>query len=356
MHLTTKQLLNMTKVRAFGAISADAPMRPLEIERRILRPTDVELEILYCGICHSDLHSVRNDWGNAVYPQVPGHEIVGRITAVGADVKTFTVGDLGAIGCIIGTCGTCDPCHEGEEQYCEHGVTFSFNSPDPTSGGMTYGGFSERYVCDEQYVLHMPPFDQLGAAAPLLCAGITVYSPMKHWGIGEGKRIGIIGIGGLGHMAIKIARALGAEVTVFTTSESKVQDALRLGAHHAILSTDRAQMKASPRMDMILDTVSGDHDVNPYLSLLRTDGTLVIVGLPTEPLAVRAYNLVHGRRSFAGSNIGSIAETQEMLDFCYQHGITAECEMIRVEEINQAMGRLERGDVRYRFVIDMQTL
>lgn len=347
----------MTKtIKAFGAVSADRPLQPLEIQRRTLGELDIEMTILYCGICHSDLHSVRNDWGNAIYPQVPGHEIIGRITAIGSRVKGFNIGDLAGIGCIVDSCRSCDCCHDGDEQYCQRGVTFSFNCPDPVHGGVTYGGFSERYICDARYVVRMPEFASLGAAAPLLCAGITVYSPMKHWHVSEGSRVGIIGIGGLGHLAIKIARALGAEVTVFTTSEDKVQDALRLGAHHAVLSTDRGQMRSCARQDFILDTVSAPHEVNRYLSLLRVNGSLVLVGLPAQPLEVGAFYLTSGRRSFSGSSIGSIAETQEMLDFCHRHSIVSECEIIRVEDINMALERLARGDVRYRFVVDMSSL
>lgn len=331
-------------------------MCEMDVERRALLPHDVEFEILYCGICHSDLHSIRNEWGNAVYPQVPGHEIVGRVTQVGSAVQGFQVGDLAAVGCIVDSCRTCEHCHEGQEQYCDEGVTFSFNSPDKVTGGMTYGGFSKAYVCDEKYVLHMPPFADLGSAAPLLCAGITVYSPLRHWEAGPGKRVGILGIGGLGHLAIKIAKAMGAHVTAFTSSASKAEEARRFGADEVVVSTDKQQMRACAKLDMILDTVSGDHDPNRYLGLLKVDGTLVLVGLPAAPMQVGAMFLVMGRKSFAGSNIGGIAETQEMLNFCYKHSIVAECETINIQDVNAAMDRLARGDVRYRFVIDMASL
>lgn len=345
-------------IKAFGAVSATEPMQVLEVQRRDLRANDVEFDVLYCGICHSDLHSIKNDWGNAMYPLVPGHEILGRVTAVGSAVTKFSVGDLVGVGCIVGSCQSCEHCHEGEEQFCESGVTFSFNSPDPVAGGgtTTYGGFTQSYVCEDKYVVRMPSFDNLAAAAPLLCAGITVYSPLKHWGAGPGKRVGVLGIGGLGHVAIRIAKAMGAEVVVLTSSEDKVADAKRLGADHAALTNDKAQLKACPKLDIIIDTASGKHDVNRYLSLLRKDGSLVIVGLPAEPLEVGARFLVHGRKSFSGSNIGGIAETEEMLQFCYEHGIVSDAEVLPVSRANEAMERLERGDVKYRFVIDMQTL
>lgn len=345
-----------THIKAYGAISSTEPMREMIIERRAVRPCDVEFEVLYCGICHSDLHSIRNDWGTAVYPEVPGHEIVGRVTKVGSDVTRFKTGDIVAVGCIVESCQCCHYCQQGEEQFCEEGITFSFNSPDKVSGGMTYGGFSKSYVCEDKYVLNMPAFKDLASAAPLLCAGITVYSPLKHWQATEGKNIGILGMGGLGHLAIKIAKAMGAYVTVFTSSPSKTEDAKRLGADTVVLSSDREQMKACKKQDMILDTVSANHDVNRYINMLKVDGSLVMVGLPADPLKVGAFNIVHGRKSFSGSNIGGIAETQEMLDFCYKHNIVAETEIIDIKDVNRAMERLEKGDVKYRFVIDMATL
>ena len=340
-------------VRAYGAAAADKALDALTIARRLPLANDVEIEILYCGICHSDLHAARNEWGGTRFPIVPGHEIVGKITSVGEKVTKFKIGDLAAIGCIVDSCRECHYCAEGLEQFCEPGNTIVFGSPDKHLGGHTYGGFSETIVADEQ---HVPASLDLASAAPLLCAGITVYSPLSHWKAGPGKRVGIIGIGGLGHMAIKIAKAMGAQVVVFTTSTAKAADARRLGADEVALSTDPAQMKKLAKMDIILDTVSANHNVNDYLNLLKVDGALVLVGLPAEPLAVGAFNLVKGRKSFSGSNIGGIAETQEMLDFCARHNITADIELINIKDINHAFERLEKGDVRYRFVVDMATL
>ena len=344
-------------VKALGVHSANDALNLMNIERRDLQADDVQMEILYCGICHSDLHQVKNDFGFSSYPMVPGHEIVGRVTAVGSGVSRFKIGDLAGVGCIVDSCGTCPACHRDLQQFCEEGTTLSFNTPDKHLGGMTFGGFSKSYVCKESYMLHMPENLPLYAAAPLLCAGITVYSPLKHWQAGPGKVVGVLGIGGLGHVAIKIAKAMGAEVVVFTTSEAKVADAKRLGADTAVLSRDESQMSAyHGKIDLIIDTVSATHDVNTYLNLLAIDGSIVLVGLPAEPLQVGAFNVVHGRRSFSGSNIGGIAETQEMLDFCAEHNITADIELINAEQVNEAFERLEKGDVHYRFVVDMQTL
>jgi uncharacterized zinc-type alcohol dehydrogenase-like protein len=345
------------QVKAYGTSSAEQPLEEMTINRRAAGPHDVEFEILYCGICHSDLHQIKDDFGGTMFPIVPGHEMVGRVTAVGNHVKSFKIGDLAAVGCIIDSCGHCEYCNDGIEQFCDEGVTFSFNSPDNELGGATLGGFSKTYVCNEKYVLHMPAFEDLAAAAPLLCAGITVYSPLRHWGAAPGKKVGILGIGGLGHLAIKIAKAMGAHVTVFTTSPEKVEDAKRLGADEAVLSSDADQMaQYSRKLHFIIDTVSAKHDVNIYLNLLRHDGSVVLVGLPPQPLEIGAFNVVMGRRSFAGSNIGGIAETQEMLDFCFEHNITAESEIIQMQEVNTAFERLEKGDVKYRFVIDMASL
>lgn len=341
-------------VKAYGTESAETPLHRLDIQRRSLLPNDVEIDILYCGICHSDLHSVHNDWGGTIYPIVPGHEIVGRVTGIGSDVTKFKVGDLAGIGCIVDSCGNCEHCHNGEEQYCDEGWTVVFNSPDKYLGGQTYGGFSQAIVADANYVLKLPETIDLAASAPILCAGITVYSPLKHWGAGPGKKVGIVGIGGLGHMAIKIAKAMGAHVTVFTTSPSKMNTARELGADEAVLSTDPRQMEYQTRFDMILDTVSARHDVNMYLNALKVDGSLVLVGLPNQPLEVGAFNIVNGRKSFSGSNIGGIAETQEVIDFCAEHHITAQIELIGVDQINEAFRRLEKNDVKYRFVIDMK--
>ncbi|MFT3827889.1 MAG: NAD(P)-dependent alcohol dehydrogenase [Chitinophagaceae bacterium] len=349
--------MDTKQVKAYGTDAAVNPLKEMTIKRRVVQPHDVEMEILYCGICHSDLHQIKNDFGGTMFPIVPGHEIVGRVTAVGNHVTKFKVGDLAAVGCIVDSCGHCEYCNEGIEQFCDEGVTYSFNSPDKFLGGATLGGFSKTYVCHEKYVLQMPSFKDLAAAAPLLCAGITVYSPLKHWQAGPGKKVGVLGIGGLGHLAIKIAKAMGAHVVVFTTSASKVADAKRLGADEAVLSSDAAQMaKYNRSLHFIIDTVSAKHDVNTYLNLLRHDGSVVLVGLPPEPLEIGAFNVVMGRRSFAGSNIGGIAETQEMLDFCFKHNITAESEIIKIQDVNHAFERLEKGDVKYRFVIDMASL
>jgi uncharacterized zinc-type alcohol dehydrogenase-like protein len=346
----------MTNTKAIGSYATEKPLEELTIQRRALTTHDVEIDINFCGICHSDLHAARNEWGGTKYPIVPGHEIVGRIAKAGTDVTKFKIGDLAAVGCIIDSCRDCDPCKEGLEQFCEPGNTIVFGSVDKHLGGHTFGGFSSNIVVDENFVLHVPENLNLAAAAPLLCAGITVYSPLMHWKAGKGKRIGIIGIGGLGHLAIKFAKAMGAEVTVFSTSKAKVADAHRLGADFVVLSTDAEQMKRQPKLDLIIDTVSANHNVNDYFRILKVDGTLVIVGLPAEQLAVGAYNLVKGRKNFAGSNIGGIAETQEMLEFCALHNITADIEIIQAQEINEAFDRLEKGDVHYRFVVDMASL
>jgi uncharacterized zinc-type alcohol dehydrogenase-like protein len=315
--------MDTNQIKAVGNDAAEAPLHTMNIRRRSVTAHDVLIDILYCGICHSDLHAAKNDWGGSQYPMVAGHEIVGSVTKVGDHVTKFKVGDLAAVGCIVDSCRHCQYCAEGLEQFCEPGNTIVFGSPDKYLDGQTYGGFSENIVVDENYVLHMPETLDAAKAAPLLCAGITVYSPLKHWNAGPGKRVGVVGIGGLGHMAIKIAKAMGTHVVVFTTSQAKAEDAKRLGADEVVLSTDPGQMKQKLKLDIILDTVSAKHDVNEYLNLLNVDGSLVLVGLPAEPLAVGAFNLVKGRKSFSGSNIGGIAETQEMLDFCAQHNITA---------------------------------
>ncbi|WP_407075068.1 NAD(P)-dependent alcohol dehydrogenase [Pantoea sp. Morm] len=347
----------MKTVKAIGTDAATHPLKEFSIKRRGLLNDDVEIEILYCGICHSDLHQIKNDFGGTHYPVVPGHEIVGRVIAVGENVTRFKSGDFAAVGCIVDSCGECPACRHDLEQFCESGTTLSFNTPDKHLGGMTYGGFSQTYVCRESYTLKMPDNLDLAAAAPLLCAGITVYSPLKHWQAGAGKVVGILGIGGLGHVAIKIAKAMGAHVVVFTTSQAKVEDANRLGAHEAVLSSDAQQMaKFAGKLDLILDTISAKHDVNAYLKLLKIDGSVVLVGLPPDPIEISSFNVVKGRRSFSGSNIGGIAETQEMLDFCAEHNITADIELIDASQINDAFSRLEKGDVKYRFVVDMKTL
>jgi uncharacterized zinc-type alcohol dehydrogenase-like protein len=345
------------EVKAFGTEAAATPLHSLNINRRNPTPHDVEIEILYCGVCHSDLHTARNEWHGTIYPCVPGHEIVGKIVSVGNHVKKFSVGDVAAVGCLVDSCRECEYCSEGLEQYCVPGATQTYNSRDQHSGTQTYGGYSESIVVDEAFVLRVPENLDLAATAPLLCAGITTYSPLKHWNVGPGKKVGIVGLGGLGHMGVKIAKAMGAEVVVFTTSPSKVEDAKRLGADDVILSKDEAQMRRyGGKLHFVLDAVSAQHDINAYLQLLRVDGSLALVGAPEHPLPVAAFSLIPYRRSFAGSMIGGIAETQEMLDFCGQHNIVSDIEMIKIGQINEAYERLVKGDVKYRFVIDMASL
>lgn len=341
------------KVVAYGTESLNKPLHLMEINRRKLLPHDLDVKILYCGICHSDLHAVKNEWGNTTYPIVPGHEIIGRVSEVGDSVEKFRVGDIVGIGCIVDSCRQCVYCKQSNEQFCEKGWTLVFNAPDHHLGGQTYGGFSERIVVDENYVVHVPQKLDLATSASLLCAGITVYSPLKHWKAGPGKRVGIIGMGGLGHLAVKIAKAMGAYVTVFTRSSSKVDDIMRLGADEVVISTDQKQMKEQSHFDLILDTVSGKHDVNAYLNILKVDGALVLVGLPEEALSIEPFAVVRGRKSFCGSNIGGIEETQEVLNFCAEHNIRADIELITPEQINEAFTRLQKGDVKYRFVIKM---
>ena len=341
----------------YGARSADARLAPLAIVRRDPGPDDVEIEILYCGVCHSDLHTARNEWGGTLYPSVPGHEIVGRVKRVGAAVTSFKIGDAVGVGCIVDSCRTCPSCQAGLEQYCLNGMVGTYNGPDKVLGGHTFGGYSGAIVVDKAYVLRVPDGLDLAAAAPLLCDGITTYSPLRHWKVGPGQRVGIVGLGGLGHMGVKLASALGAHVVMFTTSASKVEDARRLGAHEVVLSRDPAAMAAERgRFDFILDCVAAEHDINAYLALLKVDGALVQVGAPEKPLPVHVFSLIPQRRTFAGSMIGGIAETQEMLDFCAAHAITSDIEMIRMDEINEAYERMLKSDVKYRFVIDMASL
>jgi uncharacterized zinc-type alcohol dehydrogenase-like protein len=346
--------------KAYAAQSAANPLAPFSFARREPRPTDVQIDILYCGVCHSDLHQTRNEWSEfapTVYPCIPGHEIVGRVTKVGREVQKFKVGDLAAVGCMVDSCRTCPSCSLGLEQYCERYATFTYNSPDKHSGGVTLGGYSDRIVVDEAFTLKVSEKADLAATAPLLCAGITTYSPLRHWKAGPGRKVGIVGLGGLGHMGVKFARAFGAHVVLFTTSPGKIEDGKRLGAHEVVVSTNAAEMAGhSGSFDFILDAVSADHDINAYLSLLKLDGTLTLVGAPAKPLPVSAFNLIMGRKQFAGSGIGGIAETQEMLDFCAQHGIVSDVEVIPIQSINTAYERLLKGDVRYRFVIDMASL
>jgi uncharacterized zinc-type alcohol dehydrogenase-like protein len=344
-------------VKAFGTEAADARLARINIQRRKPMPHDIEIEILYCGVCHSDLHTARNEWHGTIYPCVPGHEIVGKIISVGKQVTKFKIDDLAAVGCMVDSCRECGFCKQGLEQYCEQGNVQTYNSPDQYLGKQTYGGYSERIVVHEDFVLRVPENLDLAAAAPLLCAGITTYSPLKHWNIGPGKKVGVVGIGGLGHMAIKLAKAMRATVVVFTTSPSKIEDAKRLGADHVVLSKDEDQMnRHNGTLHFVLDTVSGQHDINVYLNLLQVDGSLTLVGAPEHPLPVAPFSLIPFRRSFSGSTIGGIAETQEMLDFCSRHNIVSDIEIIRIQEINEAYDRLLKGDVKYRFVIDMASL
>ncbi len=349
----------MNKAKAYSAASATAPMASTTIPRRDATENDVQIEILFCGICHSDLHSVRNEWSEFMptqYPIVPGHEIVGRVTKVGSAVTKFKPGDLAAVGCMVDSDGTCPECRAGFENFCPN-MTLTFNSPDKHLGGVTYGGYSESIVVDQRFVLRVPSNLKLAGAAPLLCAGITTYSPMRRWGIAKGKKAGVVGLGGLGHMAVKLAHAFGAHVVVFTTSPNKKEDALRLGADEVVISRNADEMqKHAESFDFILDAVSADHDVNAYINLLRRDGNLTIVGAPPKPLGVSAFGLIMRRRSFSGSNIGGIAETQEMLDFCGEHNITADVEVIPIQKVNEAYERLLKSDVKYRFSIDMASL
>jgi uncharacterized zinc-type alcohol dehydrogenase-like protein len=346
-----------TKAHGWAAQSAQSPLAPFQFERREPGPRDVQIEIQYCGVCHSDLHTARNEWTNTVYPVVPGHEIVGRVTKVGKDVKKFKVGDVAGVGCLVDSCRTCASCKAGFEQYCEVGFVGTYNSEDKHLGGMTQGGYSNLIVVDEDFVLRIPANLDLKAVAPLLCAGITTYSPLRHWKVGPGQKVGIVGLGGLGHMGLKLANAFGAHVVLFTTSPNKKDDALRLGAKEIIVTKDPSEMeKHVNSFDFILDCVSAEHNVNSYLNLLKRDGTLCLVGAPEKPLPVESFSLIFKRRQFAGSLIGGIPETQEMLDFCGKHNIVSDVEVIPIQKINEAYERMLKSDVKYRFVIDMATL
>lgn len=343
--------------KSYAANSATTPLAPFNFERRAPGDHDVQIEILFCGVCHSDVHTVRNEWQGTTYPCVPGHEIIGRVVRVGAHVQDFKPGDIAGVGCLVDSCGTCGSCENDLEQFCEKGAIFTYNSPDKQSGGITFGGYSESIVVNEAFVLHIPDNLDLAATAPLLCAGITTYSPLRHHKVTKGEKVVIVGLGGLGHMGVKLAKALGAYVVVFTTSLDKVKDALRLGADEVVHSKDEAAMKKHLNsFHFILDTVSAKHDINDYLIMLRLDGNLTQVGVPSEPLAVDVSNLIFGRRSFSGSLIGGLKETQEMLDFCGQHSITSDIELIPIQQVNEAYDRLVEGDVKYRFVIDMASL
>lgn len=345
------------KTLAYAAPSATGNLAPIEIERRELFADDISIKIEYCGVCHSDIHSARSEWGPAIYPVVPGHEIVGKVTELGSGVSGFKVGDLVGVGCMVDSCQSCSSCEEGLEQYCETGATLTYGSKDTVLGGQTYGGYSQSIIVNKKFVLKVSPKLDTKAVAPLLCAGITTYSPLKHWGIKKGDRVGVIGLGGLGHMGIKFAVAMGAEVVMITRSQSKGEDAKRLGAHSVLLSTDESSMKENfNSFDFLLNTIPVRHDVNPYVGLLKRDATMVIVGAiePVEP--VNGGPLIFGRKRIAGSLIGGIKETQEMLDFCAEHNIVSDVEMIRMDEINTAFEKIIKSDVRYRFVVDMNSL
>jgi len=345
-------------VKAFGTEAADAPLKQMKIERREVTQKDIEIEILYCGVCHSDLHTARNDWGGTIYPAVPGHEIVGKVTKVGSEVTKLKVGDIAGVGCLVDSCGECDSCKQDLEQYCLNGMIGTYNGHDKHLGGHTYGGYSQKVVVDEHFVLKVPSNLDLAAVAPLLCAGITTWSPLRHWNVGKGSKVAVVGLGGLGHMAIKLAKGLGAEVTLFSRTPNKSKDALDLGADEVIISTDDNQMKAvRGKFDLIIDTVPYVHDVNPYVSTLSINGTLVLVGYlgGLEPV-LNTVPMILGRKAVAGSVIGGIAETQELLDFCGKHNIVSEIEIIKMQDINQAYERMLKSDVRYRFVIDMASL
>ena len=350
--------MNTTTVKAFGASAADADLAQMNIERREPTPKDVEIEILYCGVCHSDLHTARNDWGFTVYPSVPGHEIVGKVTQVGSGVTKYKVGDTVAVGCLVDSCRTCNSCQHDLEQYCLTGFTGTYGGADKHLGGKTFGGYSEKIVVDEHFVLQVPANLDLAAVAPLLCAGITTWSPLKHWNVGKGSKVAVVGLGGLGHMAIKLAKGLGADVTLFSRTPDKIQDAKELGADHVVISTDENQMKAvKGNFDLIIDTVPYIHNINPYVTTLSVSGTIVLVGYlgSLDPL-LNTAPMIMGRKSVAGSIIGGIAETQEMLDFCGEHNIVSEIEIIKMQDINNAYERMLKSDVRYRFVIDMASL
>ena len=347
-----------TFVKAFGTQAATKQLEPLTIQRRGAKDRDVKIEILYCGVCHSDLHTARNDWGGTIYPAVPGHEIVGKVTQVGSAITKFAVGDIVGIGCLVDSCRTCDSCKKDLEQYCLNGFTGTYNGKDKHIGGQTFGGYSETIVVDEDFVLKIPANLPIAATAPLLCAGITTWSPLKHWNVKAGSKVAVVGLGGLGHMAIKLAKGLGASVTLFSRTESKTDDAIALGADQVIISTDTDQMKSvKGKFDLIIDTIPSIHDVNPYISTLSINGTLVLVGYlgDLNPM-LNSVPLILGRKSVAGSVIGGIAETQEMLNFCGAHNIVSDIEMISMQDINKAYERMLKSDVKYRFVIDMASL
>lgn len=347
----------MLPTKAFVVQSSTSPFEPFQFKRRDVGDRDILIKIDYCGVCHSDLHQVRNEWGNSIYPMVPGHEIVGHVVQIGKDVKKFKVGDLAGVGCMVDSCRTCDSCKKGLEQFCLKQPAWTYNSTEMDRKTPTYGGYSNQIVVDKKYVLKISPKLELAAVAPLLCAGITTYSPLRHWNTKKGDRVGVVGLGGLGHMAVKLAAAMGAEVTMLSSSTSKEADARRLGAHAFALTSDEETFKRlAGHFDLIIDSVSAAHDLNKYLGLLRIEGALVLLGVPPQPAEVGAFGLITGRKTLSGSLIGGIAETQEMLDFCAEKGITSDIEIIPIQKINEAYERMLRGDVHYRFVIDMKTL
>jgi len=350
--------MNKFEVKAYGTLAADAPLNEINIERREVLAKDIEIEIMYCGVCHSDLHTARNDWGGTVYPAIPGHEIIGKVTKIGNEVKKVKVGDIAGVGCLVDSCGTCESCKHDLEQYCLNGWTGTYNGKDKHLGTQTFGGYSQKIVVDEHFILKVPSNLNLAAVAPLLCAGITTWSPLRHWGVEKGSKVAVVGLGGLGHMAIKLAKGLGAEVTLFSRTPNKTKDALELGADAVVISTDADHMKSvTGKFDLIIDTVPYIHDINPYIATLGVSGTIVIVGYlgGLEPF-LNTVPLILGRKSVAGSLIGGIAETQEMLDFCGEHNIVSEIEIIKIQDINIAYERMLKSDVRYRFVIDMTSL
>jgi uncharacterized zinc-type alcohol dehydrogenase-like protein len=354
----TATLAGGLATRGWAAANAHTPLAPFEFERRTPGPKDVHIEILFCGVCHSDLHQARDEWGGSLFPMVPGHEIIGRVKQVGAEVTRFKAGDLAGVGCMVDSCRHCTECSEGLEQYCLNTLVLTYNSPDPISGGSTYGGYSNQIVVDQDFVLRVPKGLDPAGAAPLLCAGITMYSPFKHWQVGSGQRVGVVGLGGLGHMGVKLASAMGAGVSLFTTSPGKADDARRLGADEVIISRNEDEMKRHlGRFDFIIDTVAAPHSLDAYLTLLKRDGTLCLVGVPDQPHpSPSAFNLIGRRRQLAGSMIGGIRETQEMLDFCAERNIVSDVEVIPIQQINQAYERMLKSDVKYRFVIDLASL